>query len=50
MNARQLGNMMLFVVGFLMLWAAMRMAYVLGRPQLAKVSPAAAGAVDFVLL
>jgi hypothetical protein len=48
-DAKALGNMMLFIVGFLLLWAAMRMAYALARPTLAQVSPDAAQAADFVL-
>ncbi len=50
MNAKQLGNMMLFVFGFLMLWGAMRMGWVLIRPQVARVSGGLAQATDFVLL
>ena len=50
MNTKQLGNMMIFVFGFLLLWAAMRMAWVLARPSVADVSPAAAQATDFVLM
>ena len=49
MDGKALGNMMLFIIGFLLLWAAMRMAYALGRPTLAQVSPDAAAAADFVL-
>lgn len=49
MDAKQLGSMMLFVFGFLLLWAAMRMAWVLARPQVGRVSPTATQAVDFIL-
>lgn len=49
MDAKALGNMVLFIVGFLLLWASMRMAYALARPTLAQVSPDAAAAADFVL-
>ena len=50
MNAKQLGSMVLFIVGFLLIWAAMKMTYALARPRLEKVSPVAVGAIDFVLL
>lgn len=50
MDAKQLGNMMLFVFGFLLLWASMRMMWVLVRPQVAGVSPIATQAVDFAVL
>ena len=50
MNGRQLGTMVLLVMGFLLLWAAMRMGYVLARPTLARVSPQAAQSMDFVLM
>ncbi|KKN42657.1 hypothetical protein LCGC14_0711090 [marine sediment metagenome] len=50
MDAKQLGNMILFVVGFLLLWAALRMTYVLVRPRVEKVAPDLVGAADFVLM
>lgn len=50
MNGKQLASMALFIIGFLLLWAAMRMAYVLVRPQAAKISPLAVQAADFVLM
>ncbi len=49
MDAKQLGNMVLFVVGFLLLWAALRMSYALVRPRVEAVAPNIAGAADFVL-
>lgn len=50
MDAKQLGNMVLFVVGFLLLWAALRMSYALARPRLETVAPNFVGAADFVLM
>lgn len=50
MDAKQLGNMLMFVVGFLLLWAAMRMGWVLARPIVADKVPAVASATDFILL
>lgn len=50
MNGRQLGTMVLLVFGFLLLWAAMRMGYVLARPTIAKASPQVAQSMDFVLM
>ena len=50
MDTRQLGSMMLFVFGFLLLWAAMRMAWVLARPKVGQVSPVLQQATDFVLM
>ena len=50
MNANQLANMMLFVFGFLLIWAAMRMGWVLVRPQVSRLSPMVTEATDFVLL
>jgi hypothetical protein len=50
MDTKQLGNMVIFIFGFLLLWAAMRMAWVLARPQVQSVSPMAAQATDFVLM
>jgi len=50
MNTKQLANMMLFVFGFLFIWAAMRMGWVLVRPQVARVSPMVTEAIDFTML
>lgn len=50
MDTKQLVSMVTFVVGFLLLWAAMRMFYAVVRPRVAQVSPPIAEAVDFVLL
>ena len=49
MDAKQLWSMVLFVVGFLLLWAALRMSYALVRPRVEAVAPNIAGAADFVL-
>ena len=49
MNGKQLATMMMLVFGFLLLWAAMRMGYVLVRPSVARVSPQVAQSLDFVL-
>ena len=49
MDAKQLANMMLFVVGFLLIWAAMRMTYALVRTRIETVVPNIASAADFVL-
>ena len=50
MDGRQLGSMIMFIVGFLLIYAFMRMGYALARPTVQKVSPTIAGAVDFVLI
>ena len=50
MDTKQLGSMVMFIIGFLLLYAFMRMAYALARPTVQKVSPTVAGAVDFVLI
>lgn len=50
MDTKQLASMMMFIIGFLLLYAAMRLAYALVRPTVQKASPAISGAVDFVLI
>jgi len=50
MSTKELGSMIIFVLGFLMVWGAMRMGWVLARPTVAKASPQVAQTGDFILL
>lgn len=49
MNTKQLANMLMLFVGFLMLYAAARMAWAVGRGPVEGVSPTVAETVDYLL-